>query len=47
MLSSNEYLTCTRINLVGAGRDGHDTPAPAGRRVAVIGGGNTAMDSVW
>ena len=44
VLSSNEYLT--RINLMGAGRDGHDTPAPHGRRVAVIGGGNTAMDSV-
>ena len=44
VLSSNEYLT--RINLMGAGRPGCDTPAPAGRRVAVIGGGNTAMDSV-
>ncbi len=44
ILSSNEYLT--RINLMGAGRPGHDTPAPLGRNVAVIGGGNTAMDSV-
>lgn len=44
ILSSNEYLT--RINLMGAGRPGHDTPAPAGHRVAVVGGGNTAMDSV-
>lgn len=44
VLSSNEYLT--RINLMGAGRTGSDTPAPMGRRVAVIGGGNTAMDSV-
>lgn len=44
VLSSNEYLT--RINLMGAGRSGHDTPAPKGRCVAVIGGGNTAMDSV-
>ena len=44
ILSSNEYLT--RINLMGAGRPGHDTPAPLGKRVAVIGGGNTAMDSV-
>ena len=44
ILSSNEYLT--RINLMGAGRNGYDTPAPEGRRVAVIGGGNTAMDSV-
>ncbi|MDE6268582.1 MAG: NADPH-dependent glutamate synthase [Muribaculaceae bacterium] len=44
VLSSNEYLT--RINLMGAGRPGWATPAPAGKRVAVIGGGNTAMDSV-
>lgn len=44
VLSSNEYLT--RINLMGAGKPGYDTPAPKGRRVAVIGGGNTAMDSV-
>lgn len=44
ILSSNEYLT--RINLMGAGQPGHDTPAPVGRNVAVIGGGNTAMDSV-
>ena len=44
VLSSNEYLT--RINLMGAGRQGYDTPAPTGRRVAVVGGGNTAMDSV-
>ncbi|MDE6575763.1 MAG: NADPH-dependent glutamate synthase [Muribaculaceae bacterium] len=43
VLSSNEYLT--RINLMGAGRFGHDTPAPLGKRIAVIGGGNTAMDS--
>ena len=44
VLSSNEYLT--RINLMGAGQPGSDTPAPLGRTVAVIGGGNTAMDSV-
>ncbi len=44
VLSSNEYLT--RINLMGAGKPGNDTPAPVGRCVAVIGGGNTAMDSV-
>jgi glutamate synthase (NADPH/NADH) small chain len=43
-MSSNEYLT--RINLMGAGRPGHATPVRHGRRVAVIGGGNTAMDSV-
>lgn len=44
ILSSNEYLT--RINLMGAGRPGYDTPVPLGKTVAVIGGGNTAMDSV-
>ena len=43
VMSANEYLT--RINLMGAGRGG-DTPVLKGRRVAVIGGGNTAMDSV-
>ncbi len=44
VMSSNEYLT--RINLMGAGRPDHDTPILKGKRVAVIGGGNTAMDSV-
>lgn len=44
VMSSNEYLT--RINLMGAGRPGYDTPVLKGTRVAVIGGGNTAMDSV-
>lgn len=43
IMSSNEYLT--RINLMGAGRGG-DTPVYKGKHVAVIGGGNTAMDSV-
>lgn len=43
VMSSNEYLT--RINLMGAGRNGM-TPVAKGDRVAVIGGGNTAMDSV-
>ncbi len=43
-LSSNEYLTPHQP--YGAGRQGYDTPAPTGRRVAVVGGGNTAMDSV-
>ncbi len=43
IMSSNEYLT--RINLMGAGRGGM-TPVAHGKRVAVIGGGNTAMDSV-
>lgn len=43
VMSSNEYLT--RVNLMGAGRPGWATPVIKGRRVAVIGGGNTAMDS--
>lgn len=42
--SSNEYLT--RVNLMGAGREGSETPVLSGKQVAVIGGGNTAMDSV-
>lgn len=44
VLSSNEYLT--RINLMHAGQNGYLTPVPRGSRIAVIGGGNTAMDSV-
>ena len=44
VMSSNEYLT--RINLMGAGQSWSDTPVLRGRNVAVIGGGNTAMDSV-
>lgn len=42
VMSSNEYLT--RINLMQAGRGG-DTPVATGDTVAVVGGGNTAMDS--
>lgn len=44
VMSCNEYLT--RINLMGAGRPGYDTPVQRGKHVAVIGGGNTAMDAV-
>jgi glutamate synthase (NADPH/NADH) small chain len=44
VLSSNEYLT--RVNLMGAAKPDHDTPVYFGKNVAVIGGGNTAMDSV-
>ena len=44
VMSSNEYLT--RVNLMGAACDDCDTPVIKGKRVAVIGGGNTAMDSV-
>lgn len=43
VMSSNEYLT--RVNLMGAGRKGWSTPVYKGKRVAIIGGGNTAMDS--
>jgi glutamate synthase (NADPH/NADH) small chain len=44
VLSSNEYLT--RVNLMYAHKSDYDTPVLQGKRVAVIGGGNTAMDSV-
>lgn len=44
ILSSNEYLT--RVNLMDAASEDADTPVTLGKRVAVIGGGNTAMDSV-
>lgn len=42
--SANEYLT--RVNLMKAYRfPEYDTPAPIGKNVAVIGGGNVAMDA--
>lgn len=44
IMSSNEYLT--RVNLMDAADPESDTPVTFGKRVAVIGGGNTAMDSV-
>ena len=44
VMSSNEYLT--RVNLMGAAEAGNDTPVLKGKHVVVIGGGNTAMDSV-
>lgn len=44
IMSSNEYLT--RVNLMDAASEDTDTPVTFGKRVAVIGGGNTAMDSV-
>jgi len=44
-LSANEFLT--RVNLMGAHHfPAHDTPLRLGREVAVIGGGNTALDAV-
>jgi glutamate synthase (NADPH/NADH) small chain len=44
VLSANELLT--RCNLMRARDLGHDTPMPMGRRVAVVGSGNTAMDAL-
>ncbi|MDR1887003.1 MAG: NADPH-dependent glutamate synthase, partial [Prevotellaceae bacterium] len=44
VMSSNEYLT--RVNLMDAANPESDTPVLTGKKVAVIGGGNTAMDSV-
>lgn len=44
VMSSNEYLT--RVNLMDAANPDSDTPVFLGKHVAVIGGGNTAMDSV-
>ena len=44
ILSSNEYLT--RVNLMGADSEDSDTPVYRGKNVVVVGGGNTAMDSV-
>ena len=43
IVSANEYLT--RVNLMKAyAFPEYDTPAPRGRQVAVLGGGNVAMD---
>ncbi len=41
--SANEYLT--RINLMKAYREGYDTPVKRNATVAVVGGGNVAMDA--
>lgn len=43
VMSSNEYLT--RVNLMDAANPTTDTPINLGKRVLVVGGGNTAMDS--
>ena len=43
VFSANEYLT--RINLMKAYRDDYDTPVMRFGRVAVVGGGNVAMDA--
>ena len=43
IMSSNEYLT--RVNLMDAANPHTDTPVNLGKKVLVVGGGNTAMDS--
>lgn len=43
VLSANEFLT--RINLMKAYLDSSDTPVQKARRIAVVGGGNVAMDA--
>ena len=44
IMSSNEYLK--RVNLMDAASDESDTPVQKGKKVAIIGAGNTAMDAV-
>ena len=43
VFSANEFLT--RNNLMKAFRDDYDTPIHCGKKVAVVGGGNVAMDA--
>ncbi|WP_461206628.1 NADPH-dependent glutamate synthase [Clostridium sp. DL1XJH146] len=43
VFSANEYLT--RVNLMKAYKEDYQTPVKSGKRVAVIGGGNVAMDA--
>ncbi len=43
VFSANEYLT--RNNLMKAFKDEYDTPIKPGKKVAVVGGGNVAMDA--
>lgn len=43
VFSANEYLT--RSNLMKAFDDSYDTPIVGGKKVAVVGGGNVAMDA--
>lgn len=44
VLSANEYLT--RVNLMEGYREDSETPVLKGKNIAIIGGGNTAMDAV-
>ena len=43
VFSANEFLT--RVNLMKAFKEEYETPVRAGRKVAVVGGGNVAMDA--
>ncbi len=43
VFSANEFLT--RVNLMKASDSSYDTPIYVGKRVAVVGGGNVAMDA--
>ena len=43
VFSANEYLTSN--NLMKAFREDYDTPIARGKKVAVVGGGNVAMDA--
>ena len=43
VFSANEFLT--RNNLMKAFKEGYDTPIMQGKKVAVVGGGNVAMDA--
>eukprot|EP00828_Plagiopyla_frontata_P047654 TRINITY_DN8872_c0_g1_i2.p1 TRINITY_DN8872_c0_g1~~TRINITY_DN8872_c0_g1_i2.p1 ORF type:complete len:486 (-),score=91.84 TRINITY_DN8872_c0_g1_i2:16-1473(-) len=44
VFSANEFLT--RVNLMKAADENYDTPVKIGKKVAVVGGGNVAMDAV-
>ncbi|MDR3258866.1 MAG: NADPH-dependent glutamate synthase [Fusobacteriaceae bacterium] len=43
VISANEFLT--RVNLMKANEDAYNTPIKIGKNVAVVGGGNVAMDA--
>ena len=43
VFSANEFLT--RVNLMKAFKEDYDTPVKVGKRVAIVGGGNVAMDA--
>ena len=43
VFSANEFLT--RVNLMKAFDENYDTPVSIGKKVAIIGGGNVAMDA--